>query len=143
MRMQLFGVRAFRAEMSARDRRIGIAFNLHDLAIFVINDLATAHAAIWADRARNFTVEDARQQLARLVTPCSLARGAEIPILNLFEDWPAREQGEHVSSYAPNVTRGKFERSTGRPRAEAFTPVEGAMPLSVLVAAATKLRRTA
>src|SRR5579864_136719 len=53
---------AFRAEMAAGDRRLGIALNRKQLAIFVINQLSAADAAIWTNRRRDLRAIDFRAQ---------------------------------------------------------------------------------
>lgn len=90
--MQFEGVSALRAEAPAGDGRIGIALNINQLAVLVINELAAPNSAIWADGFCYFSPYMAGLHCACLVAVGDFPRCSQIASSKLFYDWPALEK---------------------------------------------------
>src|SRR5438045_1446031 len=106
MRDELERVGAFGAEMAARDRRLRIAFDADDFAVAVIDELATADAAIRTDRSRH-----ARPVVLRPEIVCAFAHrlnaGAVRMLLQLTDERPLQQElGEHEASVCKNSAEG-------------------------------------
>src|SRR5947207_11084670 len=91
MRDELERRRAFRTEMSARDRRLGITFDADDLAVAMVNELTTSDTAVRTDRARHFRVAIFRRERARGVAH-RVGAGAVAAIAKLADQRPFQKE---------------------------------------------------
>src|SRR5690348_8125095 len=80
--------------MAARDRRFWIAFNLHQLPILVVNQLAASYAAIRADGTRHLASSRLRLQVLSALGP-RFATGSVRQVLNLLQERPPRQGFPH------------------------------------------------
>jgi hypothetical protein len=63
--IEQMSIGALRANMSARDRRLGIALNRDQLAVFVIDQLPAPYTTIRTNRSRHFGIVGFWLQSAR------------------------------------------------------------------------------
>src|SRR5215813_4347696 len=95
MSVKLVSCRPFRAEMSARDGRFGIAFNGDQFVVFVEDELAAPYAAIRTNRRRHLRAVVLGTQVARLLRH-DFGASAARTVSNLIDEWPAGKQvSEH------------------------------------------------
>src|SRR5438874_8346873 len=77
--------------MSARDGRLGIAFDGNELVVFVEDELSATHAAVRADGARDVSVVVLGNEIPGSIAH-RLRAGAVAAFSHLPVDRPTREQ---------------------------------------------------
>src|SRR5438270_12382891 len=98
MRDQLVARGPFGTEMSARDRRLRIAFDGDDLAVAMKDELSASDAAVGTDRTRHFGLLVLRPQGACRVAH-RIGAGAVASIAKLANERPLEQKlGEHGKS---------------------------------------------
>src|SRR5690349_11170744 len=106
MRVQFIRRSAFRTQASARNGRIGIAFDRDQLAIFVIDDLPTTYSAIRTNRRRRLRVVMFRLKVFRALG-IRFWSGPICASFDLLDEWPAGEKicehGLPLGKYATPV----------------------------------------
>ena len=100
MREQLIGSRAFGTKISLANRTLWIALDRNDLFAIVVNQLAAADAAVWANRTRDLRAVRARMHRARLLRH-RLDTRPVFAFANLPNKRPFRKQSAHKSHLNP------------------------------------------
>src|SRR5437868_5298069 len=116
VRVQFEGVRSLRAKMAAGDRRLRVALNTNQLALFVVDELSASYTAVRTDGPGNFCTLGLGAQLASALRH-GFRAGAIHAGADLFDQRPAGEKRfEHGCSLTSSRGRLIYRQPPSHPR---------------------------